>query len=249
MKNLISRLKSLFGWRLFVVLLLLALSWLTGYQFGSPERTENGPSVQAGCHSGSFVKCVDKVLGDETEQSEHKPDEKKVERKPVHQEVSPDGERRIVMYEVPFTGEGDLDYRNYLNNQYFYSVEDISFTSGRETYVFVNDYKGGYPHWLDNEYIFFTSGCGTGCRGMYLVNTRTRESRQAVVFTNPLGAESFETQFHDWFGQDFKFSGWSKNIRASFLEGKAYLVFQMWNNDRPMGEKRFLFTGESLEAL
>ena len=249
MRNMVARVKSIFGLRLFAVLALLILFWLVGYQFGFQERLDNGPIVQNVCREDGPSSCTNRVLGSDTEHAVRVPDEKKANRKLVYQEQSPDGEHNIVLYEMPFLGEGDLDYKNHLNNQYFYSVEDDSFTSGSETYVFVNDYKAGYPHWLDNEHIFFTSGCGTGCQGLYLVNTRTKESRQASVFTTPLGADNYETQFHDWFNQDFKFPGWSKNIRAAFFEGKSYLIFQVWNDNKPRGEERFLFTGKSLKKL
>lgn len=249
MKNLASWLRSIFGTRLIVVLFFLVLSWLTGYQLGLQEKLEKDPSSREICRRNRSTECAERVLGDETGPRDPKSDEKKAERKIAYQETSPDGAHETVFYEMPFLGEGELDYHNYLNNQHFYSVEDISLTSGREAYVFVGDYKSGRPHWLDNEFIFFTGGCGTGCQLVYLVNTRTKEARQAALFTNPLGADTFETNFSDWFGQDFRFPGWSKNIRSVFLEGKSYLVFQMWDRNSPLGEKRFLFTGKSLEPL
>lgn len=189
------------------------------------------------------LRKTERVLGETSLAKE----EEKHQRKKVYEETSPNGERRIVLYELPFVGEGDLDYRNYLSNQYIFSVE--SYSDGGEYHVFINDYKTGYPHWLGNSYIFFTSGCGTGCRGLYLVNVDSKVSHQAVLFTNPLPGDESESIFSDWFGQEFRFHGSVKNIRGTFLDGRAYLVFQLWNNDEPLSEKRFLFTEKSLEAL
>lgn len=216
-----------------VVFLLLLLQWLISFR----ERIKNYPIFQ------------ERVKGEEKVELDNTRDERVVQRKLANQEFSPDGEHKIVLYEMPFMGDGELDYRNYLNNQYFYSVEDVSLSSGRETYVFVNDYKTGYPHWLGNEHIFFTSSCGTGCRGLYLVNTNSKESRLALLETNPISEKGFETRFHDWFGHKFEFPGWAKHIRSVLIENKTYLLFQMWNYDQPIEEKRFLFTGNSLEAL
>lgn len=160
-------------------------------------------------------------------------------------EISPDGTRQIILYEKPFAGSGELDYRNYLSNQYLFTVKELD--NGREHDVFAGDYKVGYPHWLDNNFIFFTAGCGTGCRGIYLVDTRSKESYQGTITTTPISQDGFKTHFHDWFDQEFKFVGWGKNIRSVYLNGKAYLIFEMWNNKQYIGEKRFLFTGDSLK--
>jgi len=169
----------------------------------------------------------------------------KKDRISVYSETSPDGVRQIILYEMPFTGNGQLEYYNYLSSQYFFAVKELA--SGREQYIFVNDYKTGYPHWLGNDYIFFTSGCGSGCQGLYLVDTRSKESRLAMLTTTPLTKDTFETHFRDWFNQEFRFPGWTKHIRSVLLEDKIYLIFQMWDNNQPAGEKKFLFTENSLK--
>lgn len=233
MKSLVSlfaKAKPVLKASCLVIFLLLLLQGLVNFR----RQIGNRPLIQESKDKQPAIRL------DNTQR------QKTVQRKSVYQELSPDGEHNVVLYEMPFTGDGELDYRNHLNNQYFYSVEDVSLSSGRETYIFVNDYKTGYPHWLGNEYIFFTSGCGTGCQGLYLVNIRSKESRLALLETDPLSASSFETLFYDWFDRRFRFPGWIKNIRAAFIEGKAYLIFQMWNNDQPIGEKRFLFTDKKL---
>lgn len=179
-----------------------------------------------------------KVLG-EQENNVHK-------RKRVYQEFSPNGERTIVLIEVPFTGDGDLDYKNYLSNQYVYAVETPA--NGREVQVFINDYKTGYPHWLGDKHIFFTSGCGTGCQGIYLVNVDSKESRLALLETIPRSETEFETRFHDWFGQEHAFSGWVDHMRAVSLNDQVFFVFQIKNHGSGVQEKKFLFTENSLKS-
>lgn len=168
------------------------------------------------------------------------------ERKRIYQESSPNGERTTVLFEVPFTGEGDLDYKNYLSNRYVYVVETPA--NGREVQVFVNDYKTGYPHWLGDKHIFFTSGCGTGCQGIYLVNVDSKESSLALLETIPRSETEFETRFHDWFGQEHAFSGWVDHMRSVSLNDQVYFVFQIKNHGRELQEKKFLFTENSLRS-
>lgn len=167
------------------------------------------------------------------------------ELKLVDSETSPDGTKKILLYETPFNGSNQLDYQNYLSNKYIFAVKELN--SGRERYVFVNDYKTGNPHWLGNEHIFFTGGCGTGCRGLYLVNINSKESHPGVLTVTPITKNSFETNFRDWFGQEFKFPGGPKQIKSVLVENKTYLVFQMENNGQSIGEKKFLFSKNRLE--
>lgn len=45
-----------------------------------------------------------------------------------------------------------------------------------------------------------------------------------------LSLENDMTVFLDWFGHEYKFPWWDKNLRSVYLDGKAYLIFEMWNN-------------------
>ncbi|MBI5619868.1 hypothetical protein HY950_02815 [Candidatus Gottesmanbacteria bacterium] len=169
------------------------------------------------------------------------------QRKIVHEETSPDGEKKIVLYEVPFTGKGDVDYRNYLANQYLFSVE--TFKDGTERQIFINDYKTGSPHWLGNNHIFFTHDCGSGCEGIYLVNVDSKTSRLAEVITDPLAEKNSLTRFYDWFDQDFKFSGWVKHMRSAFIDNNSFFILDIQNADTSLTEKKFLFTKDSLKLI
>lgn len=163
----------------------------------------------------------------------------------VHSETSPDGLREIILYERPFTGESDREYGNYLNNQYLFVVREFERWIEREVYI--GDYKVGNPHWLSNDFVFFTGGCGTGCRGLHLVDIKSKESYKGVITTTPVSKDSYMTHLHDWFDHEFEFIGFDKNIRSVYLDGKTYLIFEMWNKDQAIGEKIFIFTGNSLK--
>ena len=162
------------------------------------------------------------------------------QKKEKFSEVSPDGKREIIMYELPFDGKSQLDYHNYVSNQFLFVIRELD--SWRETYLFINDYKTGNPHWLGNEFVFFTSGCGTACTGLYLVNTLSKETRLGVLSFSNLENSKIKTHFKDWFGQNFEFTGGVTNIRSVTLSGEAYLVFQTSEGL----EKKFRFIGKSL---
>lgn len=168
----------------------------------------------------------------------------RIELSEVHSETSPDGLREIILYKRPFIGESDREYSNYLNNQYLFVVREFDHWIEREVYI--GDYKVGTPHWLGNDFIFFTGGCGTGCRGFYLVNINSRQSYNGVITTTPVSRDGFITHLRDWFDHQFEFTGYDENIRSVYLNGKIYLIFEMWNNKKYIGEKRFLFTGQNL---
>jgi len=193
--------------------------------------------------SSLWTKAKNNILGESTVTYQ----EDKRQRKLVYQEISPDSKRKIMLYEMPFLGRGELDYRNYLSNQYLFAVETPF--SGREYQVFINDYKTGYPHWLGNEHIFFTGGCGTGCQTLHLVDVNSKESRQGLLEFTPLQGNKTESKFYDWFGQKFKFQGVIQHIQSAFLDNQAFLIFQLDNPDEPSSEQKFLFTKTQLKAL
>lgn len=165
----------------------------------------------------------------------------------VHSETSPDGLREIILYKKVFTGDREYEYRSYLNNQYLFAVKE--FKNGIEREIYIGDDHVDYPHWLGNDFIFFTGGVCTGCRGFYLVNINSKQSYNGVITTTPITKDSFTTHLKDWFDEEFEFPGFDENIRSVYLNGKTYLIFEMWNNNQYIGEKRFLFTGNSLIEL
>ncbi|MEK7129742.1 MAG: hypothetical protein AAB803_01870 [Patescibacteria group bacterium] len=165
----------------------------------------------------------------------------------VFSETSPTGAEAIIQYKRIFHGKDDLAYRNYLANQYILAVRELN--SHREYFLSINDYKSGQPHWLDNDYVFFSGGCGSSCSTLYLVNTKTKQVYQAVFSTLVLVQNTFQTTFADWFGKQHAFSGYVKHQRSAFIDGKAHLILEVWDDNTFVKEKKFRFTGTSLEEV
>ena len=174
---------------------------------------------------------------------------KKSSRELSYQEVSPDKQHIVRIYKMPFHPGLHNHYYDYLASQFTMAIEEQD--SKSEQYFFVADYKSGNPHWLDNGYVYFTAGCGTACQGLYLVNTKNKESKLGVLsymFSDTKGL--WETYFKDWFDQEFRFDGLVKEIKSEISNGESYLVFEMHDDKRnPLGQKRFLFTANFLQAL
>ena len=180
--------------------------------------------------------------------SEGTGENKDFQRELIYQEASSDNTKIILMYQMPFHPGLNDHYYDYLSSQYFIAVKEVE--TDRERYIFVGDYKTGFPHWLDNEYIYFTAGCGTSCQSLYLVNTRNQESRLALLgYIRPDNENiSWQTHFSDWFDQEFRFGGLVDEIKTEVIARKVYLVFKMEDGEgNSIGEKRFLFTGEELK--
>lgn len=237
MNNIAARVKSIFGLRLFVVLFFLVLSWLTAYQIGFREMLENGPTA--------VVKESDQLLGlsvKAPEKTGHK--SKEVE----YEEISPDNLQKAIEYKMSFDPQLYDDYYNdFFLNQKIISVKNIR--TYKEDYVFTGEERTGSPHWLGNNNLFFYTHCGTSCRGIYLVDTRDKETRFGG-FSFSFEGGRWLTYFHDWFGKRFVFEGLLDDVKSEVVDGQAILILRM-NNDvgNFMGEKRLLFKDDSLKLL
>jgi len=167
-----------------------------------------------------------------------------------HEEFSPDRSKKVILYKMVF--DSDF-YRGYYND-YFYNniivaVADIE--NQREYYVFTGEERTGDPHWLGNNHVFFTTHCGTACKGVYLVDTRDKETQLAVwdyLFSEEKG--SWETHFTDWFDQDFSFDGLVDELSSETFGDEVYLIFKMKDDQGNfLYNKRFLFMGDGLEVV
>lgn len=192
-------------------------------------------STVAAKHKGGAVS--------ETEQKTEETGLKQIESS----EISPDKTKEAIEYNLKFDLALFNDYYgDYFPNQNIIAVREIE--SGRENYVFVGEDRTGDPHWLGNEHIFFTSYCGTACQGIYLVDTRSKESELAVlsyIYNNE--SKRTETYFKDWFGKEFKFEGLIDEIKSEMVNGEAYLIFNRKDDSgKVFPPKRFLFTQDSL---
>ncbi len=189
----------------------------------------------------SQIKTVGNVSGDPQKQAQPL-------RKQTHQELSPDGSKKITRYELQFdpTLFGG-NYTTYLDSKIIISVTNIFSDIEREYYIFIGEEKTGEPHWLGNNYVFFTNHCGSSCEGLILLDVRTGQKWQAVLSYLSNNHKSSETYFHDWFDKNFQFDGLVQKIHGLMENNQPYLIFDM-ENDKGVesGEKHFLFTGNSL---
>lgn len=164
----------------------------------------------------------------------------------TYRENSLDGTKQIIRYSFNNHPELFTDYKDYLNNNVFIALKDLA--DNKESYVFIGEERTNNPHWLGNEHIFFTTYCGTACKGIYLVNILNKDTELGIfsyIYSDQKNVQV--THFKDWFNNSFEFPGWVKNIHSSYFDNKVYLIFEMWNNNKYMGGKRFIFTGSSLK--
>jgi len=199
------------------------------------------PRVLRGLFEGDQSKITEAV-GDAPKQLD------RIKREETYQELSPDRSKKISRYEI--SNDPSLfanSYVTYLDNNIIIAVTNNFGDTQRESYLFVGEYRTGEPHWLGNGYVFFTSHCGSSCRGLSLLDVRTGQRWSAVLSFLSIDRNRPITHFYDWFKQDFEFNGGVKKIRGVFEDNRPYLIFDM-ENDRGVetGEKRFLFTGSSL---
>src|SRR3989338_3407079 len=156
----------------------------------------------------------------------------------VYEEISPSGDRVLALYEVP---------DNPVDQEFIIIKNKVSKT---ENYIYFLDvYKDGIPKWLGNDFIYFTTYCGTSCQGLDLVNVNSKQIYHGVLSYMVLDEKHGPyTIFKDWFGHEFTFNGLVDYITSETVRDKVYLVFKMENDKgKAFGQKRFLFTGKALE--
>jgi len=194
----------------------------------------------------AVVKEKDQLLGVSVKASE-KPGHRLKEIE--YEEISPDNLQKAIEYKMSFDSQlYDDYYKDFFLNQKIISVKNIK--TDREGYVFTGEEKVGDPHWLGNDKIFFTTYCGTACQGLYLVDTRSKESQLAVISFYFQDDGPWMTHFKDWFAGEFVFEGLIDKVTSSTVGDRSYLIFKMKDvNKNPLAEERFLFTGKSLEKV
>lgn len=174
-----------------------------------------------------------------------------LERISTHEEMSPDRQKNIVRYELnEFLQLFGNSYTTYIDNKIIIAVINNLGNVEREYYLFIGEERTGDPHWLGNNYVFFTSYCGTACRGLMLLDVRSGQRWTGVLSYLNVEHGNRKTLFHDWFDKDFEFPGFIKKIHGKFEENIPYLVFDLENEKGvEIGQKRFLFTGYALEEV
>ncbi|OGE81026.1 MAG: hypothetical protein A3H72_00855 [Candidatus Doudnabacteria bacterium RIFCSPLOWO2_02_FULL_48_8] len=154
----------------------------------------------------------------------------------IFDRVSPDGSQELRYY-----SEKELD-------QQIIAVKTIK--TNQEKVIYSGN-RINYPKWLGNEHIFFTTYCGTGCQGFGLVNVSSGKVEKGVLSYMSIDENRPDyTNFRDWFGKEFEFDGTPESIEGEIKDDKTYLVFRMRDREtKPLGEKRFLFTGNDLQEF
>lgn len=171
-----------------------------------------------------------------------------LERKITHQETSPDGQREIIRYKLSDDPEF-FSNNAYFNSNVIIAVKNLT-DPGREYFIFIGEERTGNPHWLGNGYVFFTAHCGSSCQRLTLLNVTTQQNWPAMLGYLFEKNGNWKTYFTDWFGHDFEFKGFIKEMRGEMRNNKPYLVFDMENEKEvEIGEKLFLFTGYSLQSV
>ncbi|MEK7128434.1 MAG: hypothetical protein AAB933_02645 [Patescibacteria group bacterium] len=163
-----------------------------------------------------------------------------------YEELSPNSLYKIISYNFTFDLSIYKDYyKDYFYNDMVISVQDME--DGSENYIFTGS-RIGEPKWLGNEHIFFTSYCGSSCKGIYLINVLNKETEQGVLSYMISGDDKpVFTYFKDWFDKEFKFDGWVEEIKSEIVNDKVYLIFYMIDDEhKSLGQKRFLFTEKAL---
>ncbi|MDA2936542.1 hypothetical protein MYX06_04970 [Patescibacteria group bacterium AH-259-L05] len=168
----------------------------------------------------------------------------------IYEQVSPDQTKKVLVYEMKFDPRLYKGYyEEYFSNSLIISVRELE--SGRENYIFTGEAYGSYPHWLGNEHVFFTSRCGTACKGLYLIRAGDKETRfggLSYMFSKEQGV--WVAYFRDWFDQKFQFDWFVDEMYSEIVNEKTYLIFKLGDdNGNYVGEKRFIFTGNQLHEI
>lgn len=227
--------------KLIIFVLFVLIMWIVW----ANERTLRKPRWHSEMEGETILGAIQEAV-DDLDLRRAEKEMKEIE----YEELSPDQSRKAVLYKMLF----DSNLYNGYYNDYFYNkmiVAAVDIEGQREYYVFTGEERTGNPHWLGNNYVFFTTYCGTACKGLYLIDIRNKETlltTLSYIFSYEKGA--YDTHLRDWFGQEFVFEGIVEEIRSETVGDNVYLIFKMKNNQgHYLYEKQFLFTGNSLEAL
>lgn len=160
-----------------------------------------------------------------------------VKKERLNSEMSPLMTKSVITYTI--------NNKPLFQNHLLIAVQDVE--GRREEPVFIGEEKTGIPDWLDDDHIFFTSYCGTACKGVYLIDVRNKETRLATLSFTFSDMNTWETHFRDWFGKEFQFPGLLGDVSTEFIVDNYYLVFSgKGQSDNNLEMKKFLFTGNAL---
>ncbi len=174
--------------------------------------------------------------GSEQRRIREEPPEVFIKKDRLSSEVSPLMTKSVIAYTI--------NNKPLFQNHIMIAIQDVD--GQKEEPVFIGEERTGTPDWLDDDHIFFTSYCGTACKGVYLIDVRNKETKLATLSFTFSDINSWETHFRDWFGKEFQFPGLLGKLSTEFIVDSPYLVFSGKSQFGDYEKKRFLFTGESL---
>lgn len=151
----------------------------------------------------------------------------------LYMESSPLGSKNVITYRI--------DNKPLFEDNIMIVLQDVN--GQKEEPLFVGEERIGKPKWLSNDHIFFTSYCGTSCKGVYLINVLNKETKLATLSFTFSGKNNWQTHFSDWFGNKFQFPGILGELDSEYNSDNFYLMFE--DKDR-LNKKIFLFTGQAL---
>lgn len=165
----------------------------------------------------------------------------------TYEEYSPDQLQKIILYRTKYDPTFYNDYyKDFFLNRAIVAVVDLETYQERD--IFIGEERTGNPHWLGNKYVFFTTYCGTACKGIYLSNVENKELQMGVwgyLFSE--SKNEWITHFKDWFDSKHEFEGVVDEVVSQTLNDKTYLIFKRQNyQGNTLPEKRYLFTGNKL---
>lgn len=173
----------------------------------------------------------------EKQEKEQELQESLIKKELLYLERSPSGNKNAVAYQI--------NNKPLFEDHIMIVMQDVN--GQTEEPLFIGEERTGKPTWLDDDYIFFTSYCGTACKGVYLINVLNKEVKLATLSFTFSNTNNWETHFSDWFGNKFQFPGLLGEIGTEFSKDNSYLVFESKDQmDNDLGKKRFLFTGQAL---
>lgn len=197
-------------------------------------------------HDGQFWKavCAEQIVL----QADHDQAVYENSRRELFNTFSPEGDKRIIKYEMYYQDNlFPYDY-GYLNGKNFLAVQKTDIGQKSEQYLYVGQENIRDPRWLGNNHVFFTADCGTNCETIYLLDVNTKEllvgTISSVVDTS---YKQWKTVFKDWYGGEHIFKGNVNVIRSEDIDGEVHLIFEFgdgWGGE--VKEVRLLFTEDSL---
>ena len=96
--------------------------------------------------------------------------------------------------------------------------------------------------WLGERYLFFLRHCGSSCQGLSLLDTQTREVKNATLTYQSYPTLPASTFFKDWSGREFQMEGFPKKIQSRSNGDINSIIFSLEDKaGREVGKRKIEF--------